>query len=265
MRRQKRQTHTRFDTPRKIYNTVALNPIIVIPARLASTRLPDKPLALIGNKPMIVHVWEQAVKADIGPVAVACGDTAIKDAVERAGGRAVLTDPALPSGSDRVWAAVRKLDPRGRHDVVVNLQGDAPDLTPAEIRAVLEPFKHRPADIATLVAVMQRSREADPSAVKAAVALAPGKRVGYAVYFSRAAIPSGDGPRYHHIGIYGYRRDALERFVKLRQGVLERRERLEQLRALEAGMRIAVRLIDRVPLEVNTPADLRRAKRLMRG
>jgi len=110
LRRQKRQTHTRFDTPRKIYNTVALNPIIVIPARLASTRLPDKPLALIGNKPMIVHVWEQAVKADIGPVAVACGDTAIKDAVERAGGRAVLTDPALPSGSDRVWAAVRKLE-----------------------------------------------------------------------------------------------------------------------------------------------------------
>jgi 3-deoxy-manno-octulosonate cytidylyltransferase (CMP-KDO synthetase) len=242
-----------------------VNPIIVIPARLASTRLPDKPLALIHRKPMILHVLERAQKAAVGPVVVACGDRAIKEAVEAGGGRAVMTDPALPSGSDRVWAAVRKLDPRGRHDIIINLQGDAPDLSRAEIRAVLEPLRDRTVDISTLVAPLDARRVKDENTVKAAAALAPGKRVGYALYFSRAPIPSGEGPRYHHIGIYGYRRDALARFVKTKQGVLERREKLEQLRALEAGMRIAVRLIDRVPLEVNTPADLRRANRLMRA
>lgn len=242
-----------------------MNPIIVIPARLASTRLPDKPLALIRRKPMILHVLERAQRASIGPVVVACGDRAIKDAVEAGGGLAVMTDPALASGSDRVWAAVRKLDPRGRHDIIINLQGDAPDLSRSEIRAVLEPLRDRSVDIATLVAPLNADGVNDRNTVKAAVALAPGKRVGYALYFSRAPIPSGDGPRYHHIGIYGYRRDALARFVKTKQGVLERREKLEQLRALEAGMRIAVRLIDRVPLEVNTPADLRRANRLMRA
>lgn len=241
-----------------------MKPIIVIPARLASTRLPNKPLALIRNKPMIVHVLDRARKADIGPAVVACGDRVIAEAVEAAGGIAVMTDPALPSGSDRVWAAVRKIDPHGRHDVVINLQGDAPDLTRAEIRSVLEPFRDRGVDIATLVAPLGRDGAGDENTVKAAAALAPGKRVGYALYFSRAAVPWGDGPRYHHVGIYGYRREALARFVGLKQGVLERRERLEQLRALEAGMRIAVRLIDRVPLEVNTPADLRRANRLMR-
>lgn len=242
-----------------------MNPIIVIPARLASTRLPDKPLALIRRKPMILHVLEHAQRASIGPVVVACGDRAIKDAVEAGGGLAVMTDPALASGSDRVWAAVRKFDPRGRHDVIINLQGDAPDLSRAEIRAVLEPLRDRSVDIATLVAPLNGHGVNDANTVKAAAALAPGKRVGYALYFSRAPIPSGDGPRYHHIGIYGYRREALARFVKTKQGVLERREKLEQLRALEAGMRIAVRLIDRVPLEVNTPADLRRANRLMRA
>ena len=236
-----------------------MNPIIVIPARLASTRLPDKPLALIRGKPMIVQVWERACAADIGPVVVACGDKPIRDAIEAAGGRAVLTDPSLPSGSDRVWAAVRKVDPRGRHDVIVNLQGDAPDLTRAEIRAVLEPFADKAVDIATLVAPLAPDRLADENTVKAAAALAPGRRVGYALYFSRAPIPSGDGPRYHHVGIYGYRRAALARFVRLKPGILERRERLEQLRALEAGMRIGVRLIRRVPMEVNTPEDLARA------
>jgi 3-deoxy-manno-octulosonate cytidylyltransferase (CMP-KDO synthetase) len=160
---------------------------------------------------------------------------------------------------------VRKLDPHGRHDIIINLQGDAPDLSRSEIRAVLEPLRDRSVDIATLVAPLNAEDLKDGNTVKAAVALAPGKRVGYALYFSRAPIPSGEGPRYRHIGIYGYRRDALARFVKTKQGVLERREKLEQLRALEAGMRIAVRLIDRVPLEVNTPADLRRANRLMRA
>lgn len=259
------ETHTRFEERRKTYNVVAVNPIVVIPARLASTRLPDKPLALIHGKPMILHVLDRAEQAAIGPVVVACGDRKIKEAVDRAGGQAVMTDPALPSGSDRVWAAVKQLDPRGRHDIIVNLQGDAPDLKPREIRAVLEPFRDRNVDITTLVAPLEADRLKDPNTVKAAAALAPGRRVGYALYFSRAPIPSGDGPRYHHVGIYGYRRAALARFVGLKQGVLERRERLEQLRALEAGMRIAVRLIDRVPLEVNTPADLRRANRIMRG
>ncbi|MGE0745935.1 MAG: 3-deoxy-manno-octulosonate cytidylyltransferase [Rhodospirillales bacterium] len=239
-------------------------PIVVIPARLAATRLPDKPLADICGVPMIVHVYRRAVAAGLGPVVVAAGDAPIADAVHAAGGRAVLTDPAHPSGTDRVHEAVEALDPAGEHDVVVNLQGDLPTIDPAVVAAALAPLADPAADIATLAAEIAEARErTDPNVVKIALGLAPGMRVGRALYFSRATIPSGDGPHYHHIGIYAYRRAALRRFVALPQGVLERRERLEQLRALENGMRIDAACVDTVPLGVDTPADLDRARRLL--
>jgi len=239
-------------------------PIVVIPARLAATRLPDKPLADIGGVPMIVHVCRRAVAAGLGPVVVAAGDAAIADAVRAAGGRAVLTDPAHPSGTDRVHEAVEALDPAGAFDVIVNLQGDLPTIDPAVVAAALAPLADPAVDIATLAAVIVEARErTDPNVVKIALGLAPGARIGRALYFSRATIPAGDGPHYHHIGIYAYRRAALRRFVALPQGVLERRERLEQLRALENGMRIDAACVDTVPLGVDTPADLERARRLL--
>ena len=241
-----------------------MTPIVVIPARLAATRLPGKPLADIAGKPMIVRVMERAQAAGIGPVAVACGDAAIADAVRAAGGRAVLTDPDLPSGSDRVHAALAELDPGGRHDVVVNLQGDFPTLAPETLRAALLPLADPGVDIGTLVAPIADDAEAaTPSFVKAACAFPPGAAVAPALYFSRAAIPWGDGPRWHHIGIYAYRRDALTRFVALPESPLERREKLEQLRALEAGMRIACARVAHGPFGVDTPADLERARRIL--
>jgi 3-deoxy-manno-octulosonate cytidylyltransferase (CMP-KDO synthetase) len=237
------------------------SPIVVIPARLASTRLPDKPLADIAGEPMIVHVWRRARDAGIGPVVVACGDEAIADVVRAAGGRAVMTRPDHPSGSDRVFEAVEAIDPQGAHDIVVNVQGDLPTIDPAVIGAVLEPLADPLVDIATLVAkITDPDERDDPNTVKAAVAIAPGARIGRALYFSRLAVPSGDGPLYHHIGLYGFRREALARFVGLPPGILEQRERLEQLRALEAGMRIDVACVDTVPDGVDTPADLERAR-----
>jgi len=237
------------------------SPIIVIPARLASTRLPGKPLADIAGVPMIVHVWRRACDAGIGPVVVACGDREIALAVRAAGGEAVMTRPDHPSGSDRVFEAVEAVDPEAAHDIVVNVQGDLPTLDPAVIGAVLEPLADPLVDIATLVAeITDPAERDDPNAVKVAVAIAPGARIGRALYFSRLAVPSGDGPLYHHIGIYGFRRAALARFVGLPPGILERRERLEQLRALEAGMRIDVACVDTVPDGVDTPADLERAR-----
>jgi 3-deoxy-manno-octulosonate cytidylyltransferase (CMP-KDO synthetase) len=241
-----------------------LNPIVVVPARMASTRLPGKPLADIHGAPMIVHVWRRAAEADVGPVVVACAEPEIAEAVEKAGGRAVLTRPDHPSGSDRIFEALERIDPEGRHDAVVNLQGDLPTLDPALVRAALEPLRDGGVDIATLVAEIAVDEErTDPNVVKAAVGLAPGQRIGRALYFSRATVPWGEGPLYHHIGLYAYRRDALERFVTLDPGILERRERLEQLRALEHGMRIDAALVDTVPLGVDTPADLERARRLL--
>jgi 3-deoxy-manno-octulosonate cytidylyltransferase (CMP-KDO synthetase) len=241
-----------------------MHPIVLIPARLAATRLPDKPLADIAGQPMIVQVWRRACEADIGPVAVAAADPAIVAAVEAAGGRAVLTDPGHPSGSDRIFEALGRLDPDGRHDVVVNVQGDLPTLDPAAIRASLEPLAEPTVDIATLVAEIRTDAERSAShVVKAVVAMAEGARVGRALYFSRVAVPSGEGPLYHHIGLYAYRRAALARFVALPPGLLERREKLEQLRALEAGMRIDARLVDVVPLGVDTPEDLARAREIL--
>ena len=241
--------------------TASVSPIIVIPARLASTRLPDKPLADISGAPMIVHVWRRAVEADIGPVIVACADRAIADAIGAAGGETVMTDPAHPSGSDRVFEAVSVCDPAGRYDVILNLQGDLPTIDPATIIAALDPLEDAAVDIATLGVEIREIRERDdPNVVKAVVSFPEGSRIGRALYFSRAAVPAGEGPLYHHIGLYAWRRPALERFVDLAEGVLERRERLEQLRALEAGMRIDVALVDTVPDGVDTPADLERAR-----
>jgi len=241
-----------------------LNPIVIIPARLGATRLPGKVLADIGGAPMIVHVWRRALAADIGPVVVAAAEPEIVRAMEAAGGRAVMTRPDHPSGSDRVYEALLAVDPEGAHDVVVNLQGDLPTLAPEAIRAVLAPLAEGPADIATLVAeIREEAERGDPNVVKAALAFAPGARTARALYFSRAAVPGRPGPLYHHIGLYAFRREALKRFVLLPPGPLEIREGLEQLRALEAGMRIDAALVDAVPLGVDTPADLERARALM--
>ncbi|HEY4274774.1 MAG TPA: 3-deoxy-manno-octulosonate cytidylyltransferase [Rhizomicrobium sp.] len=241
-----------------------MNPILLIPARLASTRLPEKPLADIGGMPMIVRVLRQAVAAGLGPAAVAAGDPEIVTAVEKAGGRAVLTDPDLPSGSDRIHAALGLLDPEGRHDVVVNLQGDLPALDPAQIRAVSAALEESGADIATLAAeIVDPAERTNPSVVKAVVAWNEGGRLGRALYFTRATAPTGEGPLFHHVGIYAYRRAALARFVTLPPSPLEMREKLEQLRALEANMSIAVARVDSVPLSVDTPADLERARKIL--
>lgn len=240
------------------------NPIVVIPARMQSTRLPGKPLADIHGEAMIVHVWRRGMEADVGPVVVACAEPEIAEAVEAAGGRAVLTRPDHTSGSDRVFEALRKADPEGRHDAVVNIQGDLPTVEAAVVRASLQPLDDAGVDIATLAAVITEPDERiNPNVVKAVVGLAPGQTVGRAHYFTRATAPSGDGPLYHHIGLYAFRRAALERFVALPPGILELRERLEQLRALENGMRIDVALVDTVPLGVDTPADLERARAML--
>jgi 3-deoxy-manno-octulosonate cytidylyltransferase (CMP-KDO synthetase) len=240
------------------------NPIVMIPARLGSTRLPNKPLADIAGLPMIVQVCARAAEARVGPVLVAAAEREIAEAVERAGYRAVLTDPALPSGSDRIHQALREVDPEHRHDLVVNLQGDLPTLDPELITAVLPPLRDPAVDIATIAAAIRIEEERhDPNVVKVAAAFASDRRIARALYFSRATIPSGEGDHYHHIGLYAYRRAALERFVTLSPGILERREKLEQLRALEAGMRIDVALVDTVPLGVDTPADLERARAIL--
>ncbi|WP_340116649.1 3-deoxy-manno-octulosonate cytidylyltransferase [Pelagibius sp. 7325] len=249
------------------------NPIVMIPARMASTRLPNKPLADIHGDPMIVHVWRRAMEAAAGPVVVACAEEAIAEAVTAAGGTAVLTDPAHASGSDRIFEALSAVDPEGRHDAVVNLQGDLPTLDPALVQAVLRPLAAGPADIATLVVQISEAEERrNPNVVKAAVGFSQGASIARALYFSRCPVPwdprdqGGDGPSqplYHHIGIYAYRRAALERFVALPPSPLELREKLEQLRALEAGMRIDVARVDTLPLGVDTPADLERARALL--
>ena len=242
------------------------NPIVMIPARLASTRLPNKPLAEIAGAPMIVHVWRRAVAARIGPVAVAAGDREIVAVVEAAGGRAVMTDPELPTGSDRIHAALAELDPGRAHDAVVNVQGDMPMLDPAAIRLAVEALADPETDIATLAAEI-----ADPAALastavnKVAAGFADPAKPARALYFSKLPLPWGDGPHYEHIGLYAYRRAALDRYVTLPPTVLERRERLEQMRALEAGMRFSVSLIDpsRLGVQVDTPEDLARARELM--
>ena len=240
---------------------MAASPIILIPARMASTRLPNKPLADICGAPMIVQVLRRAEEAGIGRVVVAAAEQEVVDVVLAAGGEAVLTDPDLPSGSDRIFEALKAVDASGRHDLILNVQGDLPTLDPAIIAIALDVLKNPETDISTLVTeIADESERADPDVPRAILALAPGEKVGRALYFTRGVAPYGQGPDYHHIGLYGYRREALERFVALPPSPLEIREKLEQLRALEAGMRIDAALVDTVPLGVDTPADLERAR-----
>jgi 3-deoxy-manno-octulosonate cytidylyltransferase (CMP-KDO synthetase) len=237
--------------------------LILIPARMASTRLPGKPLAEIAGVPMIVHVVRRAAAAALGPVVVATDSAAIAAAVDKSGGRAVLTRADHTSGSDRIFEALGKLDPAGRVEIVVNVQGDLPTIAPAVIAASLEPLADPAVDIATLAAEITKPAErTNPNVVKV-VGTPVGRSRLRALYFTRATAPAGDGPLYHHIGLYAYRRAALERFVTLPPSTLEQREKLEQLRALEAGMRIDVAIVDTVPLGVDTPEDLETARAML--
>ena len=238
-----------------------MNPIVLIPARMAATRLPNKPLADIGGVPMIVRVLRQAEASGIGRVAVAAGDPEIVAAVERAGGTAVMTDPNLPSGSDRILAALDKLDPGGRHDVVINLQGDMPFVQPSVLAACADLLgAHLDCDIATVVApeasVEDRS---NPDVVKAVLAMEHNGFSGRALYFTRSTL-YGDAPIWRHIGIYGYRRAALQAFNAAPPSPLERREKLEQLRALELGMTIRAAVAGEAPISVDNPSDLEAAR-----
>jgi 3-deoxy-manno-octulosonate cytidylyltransferase (CMP-KDO synthetase) len=238
-----------------------VNPIVLIPARMAATRLPGKPLADIGGIPMIVRVLRQAEAAGVGPVAVAAGDSEIVDAVVRAGGRAVLTDPDLPSGSDRIVAALGELDPDRRHDVVINLQGDIPFVQPDAVAVVARLLAAEPScDLSTvMVAEADPAERTNPDIPKVVAAMQPDGRTARALYFTRSVL-YGDAPVWLHHGIYGFRRAALERFCAAPPSPLEKRERLEQLRALELGMSIWAAVIDEAPISVDNPADLERAR-----
>jgi 3-deoxy-manno-octulosonate cytidylyltransferase (CMP-KDO synthetase) len=234
--------------------------LIVIPARLGATRLPGKPLADIAGAPMIVHVLRRAEAANVGPVVVATDARDIEAAVQKAGGRTVMTSPAHGSGSDRIFEAVCKVDPQSRAGIIVNLQADLPTIAPSDIAASLTPLSDAAVDIATLAAEISHPTERDDPNVVKVVGSSVARGRLRALYFTRAAAPWGEGPLYHHIGLYAFRRAALERFVSLPPSPLEKREKLEQLRALEAGMRIDVSIVDSVPLGVDTPADLARAR-----
>ncbi len=240
-----------------------MNPVIIIPARMQATRLPGKPLADIHGTPMIVHVWRQAVASGIGKAYVACDDKRIADAVKSAGGEAVMTRGDHTSGSDRVYEALEKIDPQGKYDIIVNVQGDVPTIDPQVIKAVLKPLEDKTVDIATLACEIKLEQEkVDPSVVKPILSFSE-KSTAIALYFTRSTTPYGAGPLYHHIGIYVYRRKALERFVSLPPSPLELREKLEQLRAIEAGMKIGVAIVDTVPLGVDTAEHLQRARELL--
>ena len=238
-----------------------MNPIVLIPTRMAATRLPGKPLAQIGGVPMILRAFRQAQAAGVAPVAVAAGDQEIVDLIESEGGRAVLTDPDLPSGSDRILAALAVLDPQGRHDAVINLQGDMPFVAPSVIEACAELLSSQPdCDIATVVAPeASLDDRSNPDVVKAVLSLQQDGRSGRALYFTRSTL-YGDGPVWRHIGIYGYRRPALEQFNAAPPSPLERREKLEQLRALELGLSLWATVVEAAPISVDNPADLAAAR-----
>jgi 3-deoxy-manno-octulosonate cytidylyltransferase (CMP-KDO synthetase) len=237
--------------------------LILIPARMASTRLPGKPLADIAGKPMIVHVAERARESGLGQVVVATDTAAVAEACRAHGFEAVMTRADHESGSDRIFEALTTLDPAAKVETIINVQGDLPTIDPETIRAALRPFDNAKVDIATLcVEIVRDEEKTNPNVVKLVGSAIDATRLR-ALYFTRATAPSGDGPLYHHIGLYAYRREALERFVKLPPSPLERRERLEQLRALEAGMRIDAEIVRSVPLGVDTPDDLERARQLL--
>jgi 3-deoxy-manno-octulosonate cytidylyltransferase (CMP-KDO synthetase) len=241
-----------------------MRPVVLIPSRLSATRLPNKPLADIHGEPMIVAVWRRAMEADIAPVWVATDAPAIAEAVRDAGGQAVMTAPDHPSGSDRVFEAIGRIDPDGRFDAILNVQGDLPTVQPATIRAAAAPLEDPEVAIGTAVAPILRAEEREASSVVKMVGSPLGGGRFRALYFTRAQAPWGEGPLYHHIGLYAWRRAALERFVRLPPSALELREKLEQLRALEAGMRVDAMEVAEVPLGVDTPADLDRARSLLR-
>jgi 3-deoxy-manno-octulosonate cytidylyltransferase (CMP-KDO synthetase) len=239
--------------------------LVLIPARMAATRLAGKPLKDIAGEPMIVHVWRRALAADIGRVVVATDTPEIAAAVTSHGGEAVMTRADHPSGSDRIFEALGTLDDGGAVTTIINIQGDLPTIAPQDIRAVLGPLDDPAVDIATLAAIIRNPDEhTNPNVVKVVGSAVAANRLR-ALYFTRATAPWGDGPRYHHIGLYAYRRAALARFVALPPSPLETREKLEQLRALEAGMRIDVTVVDSVPLGVDTPHDLEMARRMLGG
>ena len=246
-------------------STLPFKPLIVIPARMASTRLPGKPLADIGGMPMIVHVWRRACDAQLGPVVVACAEPDIARVIEQHGGIAVLTDPDLPSGSDRVWRAVQQFDPHAEYTHILNVQGDLPTLAPHVIADTLRPLHNDAVDIATLAAEIQDEADChNPNVVKVVTGLEPTPgSIARALYFTRSPAPHGPGPFWHHIGLYAYRRSALETFVALPPSPLEQREKLEQLRALEHNMRIDCLHVTTTPLGVDTPEDLEHARALL--
>ena len=237
--------------------------LILIPARMASTRLPGKPLADIAGRPMIVHVAERAAESGLGRVVVTTDTTTVADAVRAHGFEAIMTRADHQSGSDRIFEALQELDPGQQADIVVNVQGDLPTIEPASIQAALVPLEEPAVDIATLAVEIDRDEEkTNPNVVKLVGSPLSPRRLR-ALYFTRATAPSGEGPLYHHVGLYAYRRPALERFVSLPPSYLERREKLEQLRALEAGMRIDAEIVRSVPLGVDTPDDLDRAREIL--
>ncbi len=241
--------------------------IVVVPARLEATRLPGKPLADIHGRPMIVHVWERAMAAEVGRVVVATDSAEVADAIRAAGGEAQMTRTDHQSGSDRAFEAISRIDPEQDAEFIINLQGDLPTLEPELIRHCLSSFTNPEIAITTLAAeILSEEERLSPNVVKVVGSDVGASHPGIlrALYFTRATAPANDGPLYHHIGIYGYRRTALERFVSLPPSPLELREKLEQLRALEHGMRIEVALVDTVPLGVDTPADLERARVALR-
>ncbi|MGN6536276.1 MAG: 3-deoxy-manno-octulosonate cytidylyltransferase [Mesorhizobium sp.] len=240
-----------------------MSTLLLIPARMASTRLPGKPLADIAGAPMIVHVARRAAESDLGRVVVATDTEAVAEAVRVHGFEAVMTRADHQSGSDRIFEALTTLDPTGQVETIVNVQGDLPTVEPAVIKAALKPFEEAAVDIATLgVEIIDEDEKTNPNVVKIVGSPLSPTRLK-ALYFTRATAPWGDGPLYHHIGLYAYRRAALERFVALKQSPLETRERLEQLRALEAGMRIDAEIVRSVPLGVDTPQDLERARQIL--
>lgn len=256
--------HKNIMTEKRMKTNILTNPIIIIPVRMASTRLPDKPLADIGGKPMIAHVYERCVKASFAPVVVASADKEINDVIEKMGGRAVLTDPDLPSGSDRIFQALNRLDDGADYDAIINVQGDLPQIDPDIIKISFDLLNKTGADISTLVTKITTEHEKSiPSVVKAVVDKQDDAAHGRALYFTRRLAPYGEGAHYHHIGLYGYRRTALEKFVSSPQSYLEKRESLEQLRALSLGMHIEAGEVDSVPFGIDTPEDLENIRKLM--
>lgn len=241
-----------------------MNPLVLIPARLAATRLPNKPLADIAGKPMIVHVAERAREADLGPVSVATDAASIAEAVRAHGFSVVMTRADHPSGSDRVHEAAGLIDPDGRHDVILNLQGDLPTIPPETIRRAGASLTSPDTAIGTLVTPMT-AEEAESDSMVKMIGAEIGPDAYRALYFTRARAPWGEGPFWHHVGLYAWRRAALARFVALPPSPLERREKLEQLRALEAGMRIDALVVAASPPGVDTPEDLERTRATFRA